>query len=239
MMKRSLVAGAVLTSILAGSAMAADMPTKSPVYRSEAFSWSGLYVGGVVGAGIVTPQFTNPVTINLSWPAGNWAFTGGGTVGHNWQWGSAVFGVEADFNWTNFDRIRLDQSFNSEFDAKWSWFSTVRGRFGLAVDRTLVYATAGVAIVDLDYRVHFQGSTCSPSTICAKLSKKEVGLALGTGLEYAWTNNWSLKAEYLFIKLPTMEGLFLRDPINFQYTTDAHFARLGLNYRFGGPAAKY
>jgi len=244
MMKRSFVLSAVLTCVLTGTAMSADMPTKSPVYRSEAFSWSGFYVGAVAGAGIVTPQFDDKAEgfIGSSWQAGDWAFTGGGTVGYNWQSGSAVFGVEADFSWTNFDRSLTDLGRSSQFDAKWNWFSTVRGRFGLALDRTLVYATAGVAIVDLDYEVFRQGDGCGPTSGCAKLSKTEVGLALGTGVEYALASNWSFKAEYLFIKLPTKEigQSFQENQFRtFQYTTDAHFARVGLNYRFDGPGARY
>jgi outer membrane immunogenic protein len=246
MMKRSFVLSAVLTSVLAGSAMAADMPTKSPVYRPEAFSWSGFYVGAVAGAGIVTPQFNDKGNFLTggAWQTGDWAFTGGGTVGYNWQSGSAVFGVEADFSWTSFDRSLTNPQFISQFDAKWNWFSTVRARFGLALDRTLVYATAGVAIVDQDYEVFRQGNGCGPASgdPCAKLSKTEVGLALGAGVEYALASNWSFKAEYLFIKLPTKDiGLsFANAPGNtFQYTTDAHFARVGLNYRFDGPGARY
>jgi len=239
MMKQSLVLSVALTCVLTGSAISADMPTKSPVYRPEAFSWNGFYVGAVAGAGIVTPQFNDKTDqfVDGVWQAGNWAFTGGGTVGYNWQSGYAVFGVEADFNWTSFDRSLTNIDRGSQFDAKWNWYSTVRGRFGLALDRTLVYATAGVAIVDLDNQV-FRSDHCGRTSddLCAKLSKTEVGLALGTGVEYAFAGNWSFKAEYLFIKLPTKD-LRPSDPEDrtstFQYTNDAHFARVGLNYRFG------
>jgi len=244
MMKRSFVAGVVLaTSVLTGSAMAADMPTKSPVYRPEAISWSGFYVGAVAGAGIVTPQFGSPTNQSLfgEFHAGDRAFTGGGTLGYNWQWASGVFGIEADFNWTSFDRSLLNHpGGGAQFDAKWNWFSTMRARAGLALDRTLVYATAGVAIVDLDYRVFNPNIGCNPSSEnnCAKLSKTEVGLALGAGAEYALANNWSFKTEYLYIRLPTRD-IDVGGDDKFQYKTDAHFARVGLNYRFGGPGARY
>jgi outer membrane immunogenic protein len=242
MMKRSFVAGAVLTCVLAGSAMAADMPTKSPVYRPEAFSWSGFYVGGVAGAGIITPQFDTAFQDLFSnFHAGDRAFTGGGTVGYNWQWGSGVFGIEADFNWTNFDRSLLNPGGGTQFDAKWNWFSTMRARAGFALDRTLIYATAGVAIVDLDYQVFNPDVGCKlslPNDDCVKLSKAEVGLALGAGAEYALANNWSFKTEYLYIKLPTRD-IHIDVDEKFQYKTDAHFARVGLNYRFGGSGARY
>jgi opacity protein-like surface antigen len=73
-MKRSFVAGAVLTCVLTGSAVAADMPTKAPVYRPDASSWSSFYVGAVAGAGIVRPQFAtldNQAFSNFH--AGDWA----------------------------------------------------------------------------------------------------------------------------------------------------------------------
>jgi opacity protein-like surface antigen len=64
-MKRSILVGVILTSVLASSGMAADMPTKVPVYRSppaEVFSWSGVYVGGHLGYGWSSNEW---VLINL------------------------------------------------------------------------------------------------------------------------------------------------------------------------------
>jgi outer membrane immunogenic protein len=238
-MTKRLVLGAVLTCFVAGAAAAADMPTKAAPYRNYqpgAYSWNGFYVGGVAGVGIVTPQFSDLDVFFTygNWQAGAWSGTAGLTAGYNVQYGAAVFGIEADINWTSYDRSLVNPAFDSQFDAKWNWFSTVRGRFGLAFDRALVYATAGVAIVDVNYTVFDQGYDCSETT-CAKLKKTEVGLALGAGAEYALGNNWSFKAEYLFIKLPTKEvNDFERNSsAAFQFTTDAHFARVGLNYRFG------
>jgi outer membrane immunogenic protein len=238
-MTKRLVLGTVLTCFVAGSAAAADMPTKAPYrnnYQPGGYSWNGFYVGGVVGAGIVTPQFTDldGFFTEGGWQAGNWAGTAGLTAGYNVQYGAAVFGIEADINWTSFDRSLSNPDFDSQFDAKWNWFSTVRGRFGLAFDRALIYATAGVAIVDVNYNVFERGYDCS-EYVCAKLKKTEVGLALGAGAEYALGNNWSFKAEYLFIKLPTKEvnDFEKSSDAAFQFTTDAHFARVGLNYRFG------
>jgi len=238
-MTKRFVLGAVMTAVLAGSAAAADMPTKAAPYRNYqpgTYSWQGFYVGGTVGAGIVNPQLTDHDAFFTygDWPAGEAAFTGGLTAGYNVQYGAAVFGIEADINWTSFDRTLTNPAFGSQFDAKWNWFSTVRGRFGLAFDRALVYATAGVAIVGQDLKAFYPGDQCG-DVACAKAKKTEVGLALGAGAEYALGNNWSFKAEYLFIKLPSKEAndFAVNDSAAFQFTTDAHFARIGLNYRFG------
>jgi hypothetical protein len=79
MTKLSLVATAVLTCLIAGSTVAADMPVKAyPGHNYQTYSWSGFYVGGVVGAGIVTSQFSDHDTffVNGNWQAGGWSDRG-------------------------------------------------------------------------------------------------------------------------------------------------------------------
>ncbi|MGB9115389.1 MAG: hypothetical protein WCC91_08930, partial [Bradyrhizobium sp.] len=52
-MKRMLIGIATVTSLLATSAFAADLPartyTKAPVYVEPVFNWTGFYVGGNIG----------------------------------------------------------------------------------------------------------------------------------------------------------------------------------------------
>jgi outer membrane immunogenic protein len=245
------VFGALLAASVsvATSALAADLPAKARIVPAAAgFNWTGFYIGAVAGGGIVTPYFVD-FTENFSY--GNWhnggaAFTAGGTIGYNWQVGAAVIGVEADFSWVKFDKSSLNNLNGTRFDAKWNWLSTVRGRAGLAVDRALIYVTGGLAIVDLDYRVFRTGGAnpgCGPVGDCARLDKTILGLAAGAGAEYAFSNNWSMKFEYLYVRLPTKEINDSFDPnpnLQYQYTTDGHFLRVGLNYRFGGPVvARY
>ena len=220
-----------------GSAAAYAAYASAPA--AIAYNWSGFYVGGVVGGGIVTPKSADPAYLNMSYyvAAGDWAFTGGATAGYNWQVGHTVLGIEADFNWTNYDHSVINNA-GGQLDTKWSWFSTVRARAGLAVDRTLVYVTGGLAFVNLDYLAYNRPNGCGPAALtCAKLRTTETGLATGAGLEHSWSGNWSFKAEYLFIHLPTRNIKDSIDPdpnAQYQFTTNAHFARFGLNYRWGG-----
>src|SRR5260370_22311544 len=59
-MKKSLITGALITgamfgALIAGSAMAADMPVKAPIMRPPpppVFTWTGCYFGGGGGYGM-------------------------------------------------------------------------------------------------------------------------------------------------------------------------------------------
>ncbi|MBK8008682.1 MAG: hypothetical protein IPK23_09790 [Rhizobiales bacterium] len=61
---------------------------------------------------------------------------GGLQIGHNSQFSNIVVGVEAD----------LSASWMENWFARMSYFGTVRGRVGLAIDRVLLFATAGFAL---------------------------------------------------------------------------------------------
>ena len=104
-MKKTLLLLAMF-SAAAGSAQAADMPVKAPVYVAP-FTWTGVYLGINAGYGnsksdgnefCTTP--TGVVGGTGCWngsPAGVTSSGGfvGGQLGANYQVGMFVFGVEA------------------------------------------------------------------------------------------------------------------------------------------------
>jgi outer membrane immunogenic protein len=67
----------------------------------------------------------------------------------------------------------------------------VRGRFGYAFDRFLVYGTGGAAFGDI--QANFSNDPVTTSTV--------TGWTAGGGAEYALGSGWSAKAEYLFVDL--------------------------------------
>lgn len=106
-MKRMLVGIAAVTSLLATSAFAADLPartyTKAPVYVEPIYNWTGFYIGGNLGyswgrssdtssltntAGTVLFASTDKTDLN--------GVIGGGQIGYNWQMQGWVWGLEAD-----------------------------------------------------------------------------------------------------------------------------------------------
>ena len=85
----------------------------------------------------------------------------------------------------------------------------------------------------------------------ASVSKLRFGYAVGGGVEAGLWSNWSLKAEYLyvgfrsesvvgFITTPGIAPFAVNNPFTHTVDLKAHIARLGLNYRLGGPVtARY
>jgi outer membrane immunogenic protein len=221
------------------AASAADIAR--PVYKAapvaSAHNWSGFYVGGVVGAGLMSSEFAD-LPENLSYGymhKSKWGFSAGGTVGYNWQAGAAVFGVEGDLSWASLDQTLNSGYTDASFNTKWNWYGTVRARAGVAVDNALFYVTGGVAFVDAKYKAYDMEYGCG-GDYCADSTKTQTGFAAGAGVEYAFASNWSAKLEYLYIGLPTRDVDDSSYPgygYNYSFKSDAHFVRAGLNYKFG------
>jgi outer membrane immunogenic protein len=72
------------------------------------------------------------------------------------------------------------------------------GRAGLAFDRTLFYVKGGVAFVDTRVST-IDNLLAGGNTIAAYASESRATWALGGGIEYALTNNWTVKGEYLYL----------------------------------------
>ena len=130
-------------------------------------------------------------------------FLAGGQAGYNWQidrmW---VVGLETDLQWTN-ERGRVDFCFNpactvgNGYEHKLKWFGTFRARAGVLVDpRVLLYATGGLAYgqIDTDTTATLFGVNGVGSSSTTRL-----GWTVGAGVEGAIDNNWSIKAEYLYV----------------------------------------
>lgn len=104
---RGLLLSTVALVALAGSAFAADLPSRkeAPVYvaPAPAFTWTGFYVGADIGGAFGSTQLTNfggyPWTSHSMDESG---VMGGGFVGYNYQLNqNFVLGVEGDFQGTS------------------------------------------------------------------------------------------------------------------------------------------
>jgi outer membrane immunogenic protein len=186
------------------------------------------------------------------------AFTGGIQFGYNWQVSNWVYGIETDFGSFNLRGSRsgrggyvsdpgfaglLGQTFtvNSAFSTDWLY--TLRGRIGWSfAPNFLAYATGGMALTQLKVSNGFSDNVFPGASESASGSTTKVGWALGGGLEWALTRNWSVKGEYLHVNFGTVtaNGTIINPQIVPAYaqglstSTDlsANIARIGVNYRF-------
>src|SRR5207247_2566120 len=134
--------------------------------------FSGGYVGGNVGGIAYTgsrqdqDQFLIDNTDNTHTKLG---VTAGVQAGYDWQFCNKVVGIVADWNWADTKAtLRQDPNtpiFDLTTSGKIKWFSTIRGRAGLAVNDALLYATGGLAIADINFSVNqnFGGGTVNRS----------------------------------------------------------------------------
>src|SRR5260370_20308376 len=100
-MKKMLLTGTALLTVVSGSAMAADLtrpaPAPAPVYTKApmmpAFTWTGCYVGANVGGLWAKKDWTN-VTGTPETSATPSSWLAGGQVGCNYQVSTWVFGIQ-------------------------------------------------------------------------------------------------------------------------------------------------
>jgi outer membrane immunogenic protein len=230
-MKRILLAGVALAMLGCGSALAADMPVrrgvpvKAPVPVMAGYSWAGFYVGGHVGGGWSDKCFAELGVGDGCHEGDGWL--GGGQVGYNWQTGNIVFGVEfsgslADISGSHTSLIGAPDQYRSEVSSVF----LLTGRVGYAFDRLLVYATGGGAWV----RDRFEYVGAATESI----KQTRGGWTIGAGLEYAFSPNWSLAAQYNFINLGDKDVTFPLAGFTANTDSELHLATVRLNYRFGG-----
>jgi outer membrane immunogenic protein len=144
-----------------------------------------------------------------------------------------------------------------DYSQKLPWFGTLRGRIGVTPeDRWFVYATGGLAYGEVSTSGTFataSGACIAPCTpvpggsAISNFSQTRVGWVLGAGVEAALAGGWTGKVEYLHIDLGDINNTFapiLAPPfvgtVRASGRVTDEIVRVGLNYRFSGPAvAKY
>jgi outer membrane immunogenic protein len=281
MLRRTLVAFAGAIALMGGAFAAEPLPPPylPPPLLPPPFSWDGFYIGVTAGYDAAWHHCDDlnnldvlPETaVGCADQFRSYGFIGGGTLGYNWQKGSFVWGLETDFSGlTNRSSTSLSIpgactpgtfqfelakcGYGWQFSNSINWLWTVRPRIGLAVDRTLVYFTAGFALGGVQNSLWSTGS-CGPGGcnfdepfFAVTTGKTAIGYAVGGGLEYALTPNWSIKGEALYVNfesrtptftpllggVPTGGGfiIFPDGPFNIRWDNSLVLIRAGLNYRF-------
>lgn len=214
-----------LKAVANASAFAADS-----VAPATGYSWEGAYAGFSVGYARDNARDEEP---DNDWYASTHEYNGAGLqygvqAGYNWQNGTFVYGIEGDFSGYTNNRNTIFASDN-DVNNNLMWMGSVRGRAGVALDRTWIYGTAGLAIADFD-RSWIEAQDTSDSW--PDLGATKVGFIGGVGVETAISSHWTARAEALVATFGDNTSINGDD---FPLTIDDTVAQLrfGVNYRFG------
>lgn len=263
-MTRVFLSAVALATITAIPAKAADLPFQDSapapfIAAVPVFTWTGFYAGVNAGAAWDDSRLTLRETGTLfadqldlsgfSNGSSNARFSGGAQVGYNYQFGATLVGIEADIN-----RLRIGNSYTTSFldgsgaetltaDQRLRWFGTLRARLGFTpTEHLLVYGTGGLAFGRVHTGTSYVGSGVDGAgpyafDFAGSDSSTRWGWTLGAGAEYAFTNNLSVKGEYLYVDLGSKNYAAtdsVRTDIGYNVKSEAkfHVLRAGLNYKF-------
>src|SRR5512139_304130 len=154
-MRKLVIATALLaTTSLANAADLPRMAVNPPVL--DTWSWSGFYVGALLGGGWDHASNTfDGYGYAIDTPTSGRGLLAGAYAGYNAQFHNWVVGLETDLAYSS---IKGSTSINGHLDTEigsipWAaegsnklrWLGTTRGRVGYAFGPFMPYATAGLA----------------------------------------------------------------------------------------------
>ena len=193
-------------------------------------TWRGLYLGGNIGGAWTTSSLSDNFT-TTSFDRDHTGFIGGVQVGYNYQIGGLVLGVEWDFDWTsidaagNFSVPGVIGPLHASADVE--WISTLAGRVGLALDRTLVFIKVGGGWVRNEASLTQLATGTSVSA-----SNTSGAWLVGAGFEYALGPHWTAKFEYDFLGLSDRTLPGFAGTRTLEIERDIQQVKVGINFKF-------
>jgi outer membrane immunogenic protein len=217
-------------------------------------NWTGFYIGINVGGQWghsedkdvdynfgVPNEFDGP----KPWGYDESGVIAGGQVGYNHQFHWIVLGIEADLGYMNVDGSGTEPgSPGHDTSGKTSsdFYTTIRGRLGIALGHWLFYATGGGIGVNLETRVidNCDTGACGDERIDASRTDFNWGWTAGGGIEYMLGCHWTIRGEYLRYQLGDQdfsgERTFFGTPEGVAHFnspgTEGNIFRAALNYKF-------
>lgn len=204
--------GALSTSTAFAADLGVVQQPAPAAYTSGAFDWSGFYAGANLGYGWAELEQGGFTLDDLN------GALGGVQIGYNYDFGGFVLGLEGDVQISDVKYSEELGGATSEIGI--DYFGTVRARAGLAVDRFMPYVTGGVAWA----RGSVSGSAPGFSV---EVTDNFVGWTVGGGVEYAVTDNITVKGEYLYVDFGAAD---FDTGVDINLTS--HVVRAGVNFKF-------
>ena len=171
------------------------------------YDWSGGYAG--LGMTYGRTSYRSGLAVNdvvipgsnaggFLWPSGS-GFGLGGFAGFNWQNGDFVYGVEGHVSAHRMRGTRRlteeengDEEVVGRIRTDVRRLASLRGRVGVAQDRTLFFVTGGPAIGNVRHTATFFDDGDSETF---RQSRNVTGFVIGAGIEHALANGWHVRGD--------------------------------------------
>jgi outer membrane immunogenic protein len=196
--------------------------------QADDYDWQGAYVGLSGGFADVTADSSRDVTVLGGYVAQDaldieaasaisqdpGGFIGGIQVGYNKVSNGFLFGIEADFS-------MVDATENDSVTVPWTipypgtltttvateqeWLATLRARVGTVAGGNLLYVTGGAAFAEVNFTQGFSETTFPVPFGSLSASETLTGWTAGAGFEIPIGTNLTLKGEYLYVDLGSVD----------------------------------
>jgi outer membrane immunogenic protein len=268
MSRQSLLSVAVAALIVVGPASAADLAPQPAAYEAglvpEPYDWSGFYIGANGGYAFgksalvlspspnfitISPQLFDFLASNGSTSLSPTGFNVGLQGGYKQQFNAFVLGAEADWSYLGLSKstttgalplpVGGNTTVSFSQSASMTQMATLRGIVGVPFGSFLPYVTGGLGVGWDRFAQTVQVLTL-PGCVCwsDQASKTQIGWVVGAGVEYALSPKVSIKAEYLYADLGSLNFTTRGAPNGFPGLDFNHSARFtnqtlkaGLNFR--------
>jgi opacity protein-like surface antigen len=203
---------------------------------AQGYDWSGPYAGLSAGSnGGRTHWTTQGATVDPYYAG----YLLGGQAGYNVQRGKFVVGIEADAGTSNARGTAACASQPLLYDCQDNAgaLGSVAARFGYTWGRALFYAKGGWAFGDVTAGTvaTFVAPGSAPPAGGGDVGRStnwENGWTVGAGMEFALTDRWSAKAEYMHYEFPQY-AFTVGQGVTTNASTTGDIVRVGVNYHFG------
>lgn len=198
-MGHKLATTMVLLALSSSASVAADLAKTEQAPAAPAaepaYTWTGAYVGAYAGGAVGWNGLKNyGGASNLTFFPGS--FTGGGLAGFNYQLDPFVLGVEGEIGsdaWKQSGAYRNAANGLRNATSEGTYVGRIRARLGYAAGDFLFYGAGGVSFAD-DRVTQTNPTNGNSDTI----RKDLVGWNAGVGVEYAFSQNWTGRFEYIY-----------------------------------------
>lgn len=202
-----------------GVAVAIASPWAPAIADGNPPIWQGAYTGIHIGGGwsrsaTALSQSHAFESVPSSSPMG------GMQAGYRLNNGRAIFGIEADVSASRIRGVTGGGGPGSgqELAVASNWLATLRGTFAIPIGTAQIYATAGLAMSDID-----------PRSVASERNRVEFGAVWGGGLEMWLGNGLSARIELLHYSF--QDSVSLSQGANMAHgNTSTTVVRTGLNF---------